>query len=106
MEKEKTANENAILYVAIIVSALVLGWVFWSSFNSSPAANPASSSPYSPGLATGNDDCGDLTDTSNVQHLSHHPGQFADCIKKVDPAIFRQAVGKDKDAYMAESGIK
>ncbi|VVB59975.1 Uncharacterised protein [uncultured archaeon] len=106
-KKESMGTENVILYVAIAAAVLVLGWVFWSSYvisGSAPAA--ANTNTYSSGFATGSDNCGDLNDPSNVQHLSHHLGTFGECIKKVDPAVFKQATGKDKDAYMSQNGIK
>lgn len=40
------------------------------------------------------DECGDLKDEGNVQHLSHHPGQYAECLKKVEPAMLQKATGK------------
>ncbi len=40
------------------------------------------------------DECGDLKSTSNVQHLSHHPAMYAECLKKVEPAVLKQATGK------------
>ncbi|MBI5225284.1 hypothetical protein HY989_05430 [Candidatus Micrarchaeota archaeon] len=39
-------------------------------------------------------ECGDLKDAGNVQHLSHHPSKYADCLKKVDLAFLKQATGK------------
>ncbi len=39
-------------------------------------------------------ECGDLRDAANVQHLSHHPGQYADCLRQVDPAFLQQATGQ------------
>ena len=105
--KKKTENKNPMVFYAAIIAALVvLGWVFLSSFQKSGPAPVNSANNYAPGLATGNDNCGNLTDLANVQHLSHHPGTFADCIKKVDPVVFKQAVGMDKDAYMSKNGIK
>lgn len=40
------------------------------------------------------DDCGDLRDVANVQHLSHHPGQYAECLKRVEPSFLKAAAGK------------
>lgn len=40
------------------------------------------------------DECGDLKDDANVQHLSHHPDRYADCLKKVEPAVLQKATGK------------
>ncbi len=102
-KKETLGTENIVLYIAIVAAVLVLGWVLWSSYAGTgtvPAANTYSSP------ASGSDDCGDLSDSSNVQHLSHHPSQYAECIKKVDPAVFKQAVGKDKDAFLSENGLE
>ena len=44
--------------------------------------------------ASSGSQCGNLQDVANVQHLSHHPGQYADCLKKVDPAFLQKATGK------------
>ncbi|MBI4361332.1 hypothetical protein HY572_06195 [Candidatus Micrarchaeota archaeon] len=43
--------------------------------------------------ALGNE-CGDLNDESNVQHLSHHPDRYADCLKQVEPGALQKATGK------------
>ena len=51
-------------------------------------------------------ECGDMKDLGNVQHLSHHPDRFADCIKQVDPQVFEQAVGQTKEEYMGANGIQ
>ncbi|MBU1197458.1 hypothetical protein KJ765_02995 [Candidatus Micrarchaeota archaeon] len=39
-------------------------------------------------------ECGDMTDESNVQHLSHHPERFEDCLRQVDPAFLKEATGR------------
>ncbi len=44
--------------------------------------------------ALDNSQCGDLNDDANVQHLGHHPGQYAACLKQVDPAVLKKATGK------------
>lgn len=38
--------------------------------------------------------CGDLTSNANIQHLSHHPDRYEDCLMQVDPALLKQATGK------------
>ena len=37
-------------------------------------------------------ECGDLTDPSNIQHLSHH-AELKPCLDKVDPALRKQVLG-------------
>jgi hypothetical protein len=44
--------------------------------------------------ASSGNECGNLKDAANVQHLSHHPSQYAECLRKVDPAFLKQATGK------------
>lgn len=44
--------------------------------------------------ASAGSECGDLQDAANVQHLSHHPSQYSECLKKVDAAFLMQATGQ------------
>ncbi len=39
-------------------------------------------------------ECGDLKDEGNVQHLGHHPDRYASCLKQVEPAFLEKATGK------------
>lgn len=38
--------------------------------------------------------CGNLTDTANIQHLSHHPSQYKECLEKIDSQLLKDATGK------------
>lgn len=96
-------EEKTITYIALVGAFAVLGWVLYGAF-SSPAA-PSSGLAALPNQAIPSE-CGDITDNANVQHLSHHPSQFGECIKLVDPAKFKEAVGTDKSAYMSQNGIQ
>lgn len=44
--------------------------------------------------SSGLGECGDLRDTANVQHLSHHPSQYASCLQQVDAGFLQQATGQ------------
>ena len=46
-------------------------------------------------------ECGDLNDEANVQHLSHHPDRFENCLRQVDPAFLRKATGKTLEQILA-----
>jgi hypothetical protein len=48
------------------------------------------------------DVCGDLTSNANIQHLSHHPDRYTDCLTKVDPALLKQATGKTLGEILGE----
>lgn len=99
--KNKINKENILLYGIVAVAVVILAWAALSIFGT--GVGSANYNYYQQKNAGG---CGDLNDASNVQHLSHHPSQYADCIKQVSPEIFRQAVGTDKDAFMQQNGIR
>ena len=44
--------------------------------------------------------CGNINDPAQLQHLSHHPDQFQECYRVVDPAKFKAAVGQDVSVFM------
>ncbi len=103
MTKEKTKNkinkENILLYGIVAAAVAILVWAVASVFGT----GSANYDYYQQQNAGG---CGDLNDLGNVQHLSHHPSQYADCIKQVSAEVFKQAVGTDKSAFMQQNGIK
>lgn len=99
--KKKINKEGILLYGIVALAAAILIWAVLSIF--STGAGSANYNYYQQKNAGG---CGDLNDVANVQHLSHHPSQYADCIKQVSPEMFKQAVGTDKDAFMQQNGIK
>ena len=87
----------------------MLGWVFYG-FVSPPQpaqyqANGAGAThaTFSQSGSGVDDECGDITDASNVQHLGHHPDQFANCLKKVNPQLLKQATGKTLDELLGGS---
>ncbi len=45
-------------------------------------------------------DCGDLEDPSNIQHLSHHPSRYQECLRQIDPVKFKEATGDDISDYL------
>lgn len=103
MEKEskKISKENLLLYGIVAVAAAILVWAVASAIGT--GAGSANYNYYEQQNAGG---CGDLNDVGNVQHLSHHPSQYADCIKQVSAEVFKQAVGIDKNTFMQQNGIK
>jgi|SRR3989338_3449357 len=96
----ETKNEMYILYGIGIIAVLMLGWAFIGFVSpSQPSAEnaqfqQASTFSASGGASSSDSECGDLNDISNVQHLGHHPDQFADCLKKVNPQVLKQATGQ------------
>lgn len=90
-------EEKTITGIALIGALAVLGWVLYGAL-STPTAAPIQQQIPS--------ECGDITDNANVQHLSHHPDRFGECIKLVDPAKFKEAVGTDKSEFMRQNGIQ
>ncbi len=93
----KKKKNDWSLYTLLAVVILILGWTLYTFFKPSKTSYPM------PNVQS--DACGDLNDLSNIQHLSHHPGQYAGCIKKVSPDKFKQATGFDKNAFMQQNGI-
>jgi|SRR3989344_3552043 len=93
-----------ILYVVIVFGVAVLAWSVTSMLNINAVGSEKYNYYKAQAQQAGNE-CGDMKDLSNVQHLSHHPEQFADCLKQVDPQIFEQAVEQKKEDYMKEKGI-
>ena len=101
---DENKNETYILYGIGIVAILMLGWVFYGFISPPQPAQYQTSGASSGAQATFSqqsnnidDECGDLNDASNVQHLGHHPDQFASCLKKANPNFLKQATGKTLD---------
>ncbi len=99
--KSKITKENILLYGIVAAAVAILVWAVLSIFGTG-----VGSANYNYYQQTNAGGCGDLNDIANVQHLSHHPSQYADCIKQVSPEVFKQAVGTDKNAFMRQNGIK
>lgn len=98
-------KEKTITSIALVFAFAVLGWVLYGAFSIQAAPTTGLAVYQQPQTAIPSE-CGDITDNSNVQHLSHHPDRFGECIKLVDPAKFREATGTDKSAYMSQNGIQ
>jgi len=97
---KKISRENILLYGIVAVAVAILAWTVFSILGA--GVGSANYNYYQQQNAGG---CGDLNDVTNVQHLSHHPSQYADCIKQVSPEVFKQAVGTDKETFMRQNGI-
>ena len=93
-----------LLYGVIIFGIAILVWSLTSMMQTNAVGGAKYNYYQNQNLQTGSE-CGDMTDSANVQHLSHHPDRFGNCIKQVDPQIFEQAVGQSKEEYMKEKGI-
>ncbi|VVB61408.1 Uncharacterised protein [uncultured archaeon] len=104
---------NILSYAIVAVAIAVVVWAALSTFglntgktasyNSNQASSQGMDAMHSSGMNAG--ECGDLNEVGNVQHLSHHPSQYADCLKQVSPTVFKQATGTDKEAFMQQNGI-
>ncbi len=94
--RKKTNTQEIFLYILIVIVSLVLIWTLSNSFSKQATASPTSFS---------SSECGNLNDMSNIQHLSHHPDIFSECIKQVEPEKFLQAVGIPKDQYLKQNNI-
>ena len=90
----KKKNNRFYVIIGIIVVAAVFGILFVLQKN-----------PYQnlPNYAT--NECGNLQDPANIQHLSHHPQQYEDCIRRVEPQKFFEATGQSLDDFAKRNGI-
>ena len=86
----------SLTYVAagVVAFLLAVGVLFFTQ-------QPQQQSP----LSTLAGECGNLTDISNVQHLSHHPQQYKDCYRRIDPQVFEQATGMRLEDFLKRNGI-
>ena len=95
-------GSEIVVYIVVIFAVAVMAWAITTTFGGKMSAEKYQ---YYQNLQQQSDTgCGDLTDNGNVQHLSHHPDQYAECIKKVDPQKFKEAVGEDKDSFLKNKG--
>jgi transposase len=46
--------------------------------------------------------CGNLEDKKNIQHLSHHPALYEDCLKQVKPERLKEATGKTLEELLGQ----
>ena len=96
-------TEELIMYGLVFVGVIAVGLAAMTFFSEPKIAydvqgkviqNASNQQIFAQQAATVGSDCGSLTDTANVQHLSHHQGQYASCLKQVDPGFLQQATGK------------
>ena|SRR3989344_5837497 len=96
-------TEELLVYGLIFLGVIAIGLAA-SAFLSQPKIaydaqgnviqNAANQQIFAQQAAAAGNGCGSLTDTANVQHLSHHPGQFENCLRQVDPNFLKQATGQ------------
>lgn len=96
--KMRLNKENLAVYGVLAVAIAVLLFSVFSMIN---PVKPAQNLQYQSTA----DACGDLDDLANIQHLSHHPAQYEECIKKVEPQRFKEAVGEDLNSFMSRNNI-
>jgi len=96
-------NNKMLVYAVVIFAVAVLAWSITTMANGSKTN--AQYQYYNNLQQQSTSGCGDLADNGNVQHLSHHPEQYAECIKQVDAQKFKEAVGTDKDTFMKNNNI-
>lgn len=94
--KKKENMDNVVIYGVLAIAIAVLIYSAFSILN--PAKAPQQ---YQAPV----DACGDLNDIANIQHLSHHPAQYEECLKKVNPEKFKEAVGEDLNTFMSRNNI-
>ena len=96
-------TEELIMYGLVFVGVLVVGLAAMTFFSEPKIAydvqgkviqSAANQQVFAQQAAVAGSDCGSLTDTANVQHLSHHPGQYEQCLRQVDPGFLKQATGQ------------
>ncbi|MBI2444888.1 hypothetical protein HYV43_00685 [Candidatus Micrarchaeota archaeon] len=88
-------------YAVVFGVVLVLAFAFLVYRPAGSQTGPGSLVPngqnfqyYQQKAAALGNECGDLKDEGNVQHLSHHPERYAACLKQVEPVFLQQATGK------------
>ena len=91
-------------YAVLVLALAVLGWVAYGALGPKPVAQQSVLAAYQ-GIDASSA-CGDLNDTANIQHLSHHPDRFAECVKQIDPAKFKEAVGIEKSEWLKQYNIQ
>lgn len=80
-------------YAAFIAAFAVLGFSIYTMVVPPRLENNAQNfQTYETLRQSSADQCGDLTDPANIQHLSHH-AELKPCLDKVDPALRRQVLG-------------
>ena len=102
-------NQNWMEMLALFAGVLLMAWIGFGVLQG-PAPTPAFSPQLQAGgqvavstanaqlfaqrAAAAGSECGDLNDQQNLQHLSHHPDRYADCLRAADQAKLRAAAGR------------
>src|SRR3989344_4871378 len=96
-------TEELIMYGLVFAGVIAVGLAAMTFFSEPKIAydvqgkviqNASNQQIFTQQAAAVGSDCGSLTDTANVQHLSHHPGQYEQCLRQVDPNFLKQATGQ------------
>lgn len=86
-------NGEMLQYAALIAVFAVLGFsIYTMTFPPRLEVNAQNFQAYETLRQSSAGQCGDLTDPSNIQHLSHHD-DLKPCLDQVDPALRRQVLG-------------
>ena len=84
---------DTIQYVAIAAVFTVLAFsIYTMVFPARLENNQANFQTYETLRQASSSQCGDLTDPSNIQHLSHHT-ELKPCLDQVDPVLRKQVLG-------------
>ena len=90
-------------YAVIFVAIAVVAFGAFSAFSPPrPDLDPqgrllqtaANQQFYQQQAASPGNEWGNLKEGANVQHLSHHPSQYAECLRNVEPGFLKQATGR------------
>ncbi|HLD60417.1 MAG TPA: hypothetical protein VI912_05445 [Candidatus Bilamarchaeaceae archaeon] len=105
LSNEVPAKKGNLSYSVLLIGFVVLVWVSYSAFFSSGPNtvienNDQNFNYYEQKAQLSNSECGDLNDPSNIQHLSHHPDKYQECLKQIDPQKFKEAVGQDITSFL------
>ena len=96
-------TEELIMYGLVFVGVIAVGLAAMTFFSEPKVAygvqgnviqSAANQQVFAQQAAAAGGQCGSLTDAANVQHLSHHPGQYEQCLRQVDPNFLKQATGQ------------
>jgi len=87
--------------VGLLVAALAVAlWVGYSALQFSSEPLPSGNGATALARPSIPEECGNLNDPQNIQHLSHHPDRYRQCYQYIDPQKFREAVGSNISEFM------
>ena len=102
---------NWVLYGVLFISVALLAWSVISFFRPAQVQRDSSGNVLNSSSnfniyssQAGASGCGNLSDSGNVQHLSHHPSLYANCLEQVDPTFLQQVTGKTLQQILNGSG--